>query len=44
MISADPGLYGQSDVPPAIAQDALTLVALNWAAARWTSITDIRRG
>jgi DMSO/TMAO reductase YedYZ molybdopterin-dependent catalytic subunit len=28
MISADTGLYGQSDVPPAIAQDELTLVAL----------------
>ncbi len=28
MISADPGLYGQSDVPPTITQDAVTLVAL----------------
>ena len=28
MISADPGLYGRSDVPPNIAQDAVTLVAL----------------
>ena len=29
MISADQGLYGQSDVPPTIAQDAVTLVALS---------------